>query len=180
MIKREDCIKIGVVNKTHHLQGAVIIATDNNLIEKYSKEPLFLLLDGAPVPFFISNNGEGLKIRNHNSYIVKFDYVDNIAQSNSILGAELLILRTTITEEDLEEAEEFDIYDLIDYTVIDTTTDTQGIVTDAADYSGNIVLTIEIFNTEVLLPLSEEFIIDIDYDKETIYTIIPQGLLNLN
>ena len=76
MITREDCIKIGEVTKTHHLDGSVIISTNSNLLEKYADKPVFLQLDGAPVPFFISENG--LNPRNHTSYIVKFDYVDTL------------------------------------------------------------------------------------------------------
>ena len=68
MITREDCFKVGEVAKTHNLQGEVVITTDSDLLEKYADEPVFLLLDGAPVPFFIAD--EGLTVSNHNSYIV--------------------------------------------------------------------------------------------------------------
>ena len=54
MITREDCFKVGEVAKTHNLQGEVVITTDSDLLEKYADEPVFLLLDGAPVPFFIA------------------------------------------------------------------------------------------------------------------------------
>lgn len=52
MITREDCIKIGEVSKTHNLQGSVVISSDSDLLERYADEPVFLQLDGAPVPFF--------------------------------------------------------------------------------------------------------------------------------
>ena len=82
MITREDCFKVGEVAKTHNLQGEVVITTDSDLLEKYADEPVFLLLDGAPVPFFIAD--EGLTVRNHTSYIVKFDYVDTLAQAGRL------------------------------------------------------------------------------------------------
>lgn len=50
MIKREDCIKIGEIGKTHNLQGALVVYTDNDLLEQYMDEPVFILLEGAPVP----------------------------------------------------------------------------------------------------------------------------------
>ena len=67
MVKREDCVKIGEIGKTHNLQGALIVYTDNDLLEQYMDEPVFILLEGAPVPFYIAE--DGLTERNHSSYI---------------------------------------------------------------------------------------------------------------
>ena len=100
MITREDCIKIGEVTKTHHLDGSVIISTNSNLLEKYADKPVFLQLDGAPVPFFISENG--LNPRNHTSYIVKFDYVDTLAQAERLTGCDVLLEKTLLEGEEEE------------------------------------------------------------------------------
>ena len=80
MVKREDCVKIGEVGKTHNLQGALIVYTDNDLLEQYMDEPVFILLEGAPVPFYIAE--DGVTERNHSSYIVKFDFVDSKEQAD--------------------------------------------------------------------------------------------------
>ena len=100
MITREDCIKIGEVSKTHNLQGAVIITTDCDLLEQYADEPVFLLLEGAPVPFFIAE--DGLTVRNHTSYIVKFDYVNSLAKAERLVGCEVLIEKELLEDEDME------------------------------------------------------------------------------
>ena len=89
MITREDCVKIGEVTKTHNLQGEVVVTTDSDLLEKYADEPVFIQMDGAPVPFFIAD--EGLTVRNHTSYIVKFDFVDNLEQAERLTGCEVLL-----------------------------------------------------------------------------------------
>ena len=36
MVKEEDCIKAGKVTKTHGLQGAVVVAADSDLLERYA------------------------------------------------------------------------------------------------------------------------------------------------
>ena len=180
MIKREDCIQIGVVSKTHHLQGAVIVTADNNLLEKYSNEPVFLLLDGAPVPYFIASNGNEIRTRNHNSYIVKFDYIDSVKQAEEVLGAEVLLVHTILQEDEIFGMDDFDIYDFIDFKIVEEKINEEGIVSDVSDFSGNIVLTVIIKDSEVLLPLSEDFITEIDYENSIIYTNIPQDLINLN
>lgn len=159
MITREDCFKVGEVAKTHNLQGEVVITTDSDLLEKYANEPVFLLLDGAPVPFFIAD--EGLTVRNHTSYIVKFDYVDTLAQAGRLVGCEVLFEKELLEGQEPEESG-YDIFELIGFEVKDQVSEETGEVADVADYSGNVVLTVSIMNKEILLPLSENYICEID------------------
>ncbi len=179
MITREDCIKVGGISKTHNLQGAVVISTDSNLLERYAKEPVFLQLDGAPVPFFISD--AGITARNHTSYIVKFDFVDSLEQAERLLGSEVLLEKRWVEEEEEEKEEsEFGVFDLVGFGVDDQISKKMGKVIDVADYSGNIVLTISILGKEILLPISEDYIIEVDIINKQLRTSIPIDLIELN
>ena len=129
MITREDCFKVGEVAKTHNLQGEVVITTDSDLLEKYADEPVFLLLDGAPVPFFIAD--EGLTVRNHTSYIVKFDYVDTLAQAGRLVGCEVLFEKELLEGQESEESG-YDIFELIGFEVKDQVSEETGEVADAS------------------------------------------------
>lgn len=178
MIGREDCIKVGDVSKTHNLQGSVVIVTGGNPLEKYVDKPVFLLLDGAPVPFFIAEGG--LIQRNRNSYIVKFDYVDTIMQAEALLGCEVLV------EKELPGTGEdgglgiCDISSLVGFDATDENTGVHGKVIDAADYSGNSVLTILSGGKEILLPFSEAYIKSVDFEISRIVVAIPDELAELN
>lgn len=178
MITREDCIKIGEVSKTHNLQGAVIITTDGDLLEQYADEPVFLLLEGAPVPFFIAE--EGITCRNHSSYIVKFDYVDSLEQAERLLGAEVLLEKAMVEEEDRDETEEEDIFGLIGFEVKDLVSGAVGEVSDVADYSGNVVLTLSMSGKEILLPFSENYVVEVEFELHQIQVNIPAELAALN
>lgn len=177
MITREDCTKVGEVSKTHGLQGEVVVTTDSDLLERYADEPVFLQLDGAPVPFFIAD--EGLSVRNHTSYIVKFDYVDTLEQAERLTGCEVMLENALLGEEEADELD-FDVFGLVDFVVTDELSGATGIVTDVADYSGNVVLTISIFGKEVLLPLSEVYILGIDFEKQQLQVRISAELAELN
>ena len=177
MITREDCIKVGEVAKTHNLQGEVVITTDSDLLEKYADEPVFLLLDGAPVPFFIAD--EGLTVRNHTSYIVKFDYVDTLAQAGRLVGCEVLFEKRMLEGQEPEESG-YDIFELIGFEVKDQVSEETGEVADVADYSGNVVLTVSIMNKEILLPFSENYICKIDFEHSRLLVQIPRELVELN
>lgn len=177
MVKREDCIKVGVVSKTHNLQGAVIITTENDLLEQYVDEPVFLLLEGAPVPFFIADSG--LIERNHTSYIVKFDYIDSLISAERLVGSEVL-LEKRVLEHDAVDVQEDDVFGLIDFEVLDENTKQSGVVVDVADYSGNVILTINLTGKEILLPLSETFVQKVDFEAKRIWVHIPTELIDLN
>ena len=176
MVKEEDCIKAGKVTKTHGLQGAVVVAADSDLLERYADRPVFLLLEGAPVPFFIAE--DGLTTRNHVSYIVKFDYVDTLAGAERLVGCDVLLERAALEEVDVEEA--LDVFGLVDFVVEDAVSGKEGVVADVVDYSGNVVLTVSILGTEVLLPLSEAYIDEVDWEETRLKARIPKELLELN
>lgn len=186
MIKSEDCITVGSVVKTHGLQGYVVITSDNDLLEQYEEEPIFILLDGAPVPFFITP--DGLTVRNTSSYLVKFDYVDTQEEADRLVGCEVMIEKRVLDEEDLQEDDDdeeydeegFDESDLIDYEVFSPEEERVGTVVDVADYSGNIVLSIaHVSGKEIMLPLSEEYVKGIDPESEIIVADIPQDIIDL-
>lgn len=177
MITREDCVKIGEVTKTHNLQGEVVVTTDSDLLEKYADEPVFLQLDGAPVPFFIAD--EGLAERNHTSYIVKFDFVDTLEQAERLTGAEVLLEKALLDEEDIETFD-YDISELNGFAVKDEVSGENGVVTDVANYSGNIVLTLQILGKEILLPLSEKYVKEVSFENSKLLVNIPPELVELN
>lgn len=177
MITREDCVKIGEITKTHNLQGEVVITTDSDLLEKYADEPVFIQMDGAPVPFFIAD--EGLAVRNHASYIVKFDFVDTLEQAERLTGCEVLLEKALLDEEDIESFD-YDISALGGFTVEDEMSGKSGIVTDVANYSGNVVLTIQIFDKEILLPLSERYVKEVSFELSRLIVNIPPELVELN
>ena len=181
MITREDCFKVGEVAKTHNLQGEVVITTDSDLLEKYADEPVFLLLDGAPVPFFIAD--EGLTVRNHTSYIVKFDYVDTLAQAGRLVGCEVLFEKRMLEGQEPEESgicPEHTEKKTESRCEKDKAAVPQAEVADVADYSGNVVLTVSIMNKEILLPLSENYICEIDFEHSRLLVQIPRELVELN
>lgn len=177
MITREDCIKVGTITKSHNLKGEVVIVTDNDFLENYADEPVFLLLEGAPVPFFIAQ--DGLSVRNSRSYIVKFDFVDSPEQAERLVGADVLLAKTSLEEEDGNTPFDFDVFDLKGFRVEDEASGQNGIITDVADYSGNVVFSIDIFGKEILLPLSENYIKEISFENKMLVTFIPQDIIDL-
>ena len=176
MITVEDCTAIGTITKIHGLRGNVVVQCEDFLLEDFEGEPVFLLLDGGPVPFFITP--ESVRTRGGSSYLLHFDDVDTEKEALDLVGATLMIQSSLI--EDDEEFDESDFYRFVDYKSCDVNSSEMGVVTDVTDYSGNIVFTLLVKGKEVLLPLSDEFILDVDDENGILYVSIPEDLYNLN
>ena len=126
-----------------------------------SQEPVFIEFDGLPVPFFIESvTAKGGRL------LVKFEDVDSLAEAEELVGREIGFSDSDETEEDT----------LIGLRVRDARTRRiVGEIVDMNDYAGNLLVTVDTQRGEVLLPLHEDLIAEVD--DEVITLEIPEGLL---
>ena len=95
------------------------------------------------------------------------------------VGCEVLFEKELLEGQEPEESG-YDIFELIGFEVKDQVSEETGEVADVADYSGNVVLTVSIMNKEILLPLSENYICEIDFEHSRLLVQIPRELVELN
>lgn len=150
------------VLKSWGAAGEVVLSRPAGLQEVKIQEPVFIVFDGLPVPFFV----EWLQHRGNRS-IVKFEGVDSLAEAEELVGRE-----ATVSEENLQEEDT-----LIGLKVRDSRSGRiVGEIVDFRDYGGNLVVTVDAPGLgERLLPVHEELIVSIH--DEVITLDIPEGLL---
>lgn len=119
-------------------------------------------------------NGAAKKI----GTVTKLSYVDTHAQAERLVGNEVMIEKRLLDEEG-SGCDDYDIFQLNGFEAEEEATRECGKVVDVADYSGNIVLTIEIFGKEILLPFSEVYILEADLEKKKLLVSIPQDIIDL-
>ena len=135
------------------------------------KEPVFVEFDGLPVPFFF----ESFTRRGNNRALVHLTGVRNLADADELAGRDVF----------LEASDEDDEEDIIGWTVLDATGTVVGKVRDYEDIPGNLCIWVErdtrsesgITGKEVLLPLHDDLILEVNPETETIMLEIPDGLL---
>lgn len=174
MIAADDCTVVGTVVKPHGLDGNLVVRTDCFPLEDFEGEPVFLILEGRPVPFFIVPGS--VKPRG-NSCILRFEGVSSHGYAERLVGAAVAV-ETKMLGEDSGDFD--DIYRFAGFEVEDESSGRRGVVADVADYSGNVVFTVEIAGKEVLLPFGEHFIKDVDTDAKLMRVFIPEDLYDLN
>jgi 16S rRNA processing protein RimM len=173
-IDKMDCSAIGYIQKPHGIKGEVVVVFDDGSSDAYDSLVYFFVeLDGGLVPFFISD--EGLRFRNNESVIVKFDFVDSQEKAKELAGCNLFVLNSDLIEPESPEIHS----ELIGMNVIDNKSGELGKIIRIDDFSGNVVITVAHPRAEILIPLSDDIITGIDDKKRKIFLTCPDGLIEI-
>jgi len=70
--------------------------------------------------------------------------------------------------------------DIVGYKVEDKNHGSLGEISNVIEHPGNILMCIEGDFNEILIPMIDAFILDIDHNKKLIRVDTPEGLIELN
>ena len=159
--------RIGQVLKSNGRDGELLVSFTGIAPEDIDlEEPVFIEFDGLPVPFYF----ESFTPRGNSRALVRLTGVHNLTDANELAGA------AVYAEDDLyEDEEEY----LTGWTVLNADGTKVGTVSAHEDIPGNPCIWVETGHGEVLIPLHEELVLDVDEQKETLRMEIPEGLLDL-
>lgn len=156
--------EVGRIQKTHGYEGNVRIDIFDS-IEIDFKEPLFLMFDQKPVPFFV------LQHSSTNPFISKIDGIDSLEQAQKLVGKSVY-LPEIVFEEDIEET-------FVGFTAKDSTFGTIGTVKEIIENSAQDLIVITRGDKEILIPFVDDFIIEINETHKIMVLQLPEGLLDL-
>jgi len=164
---------IGRIAKVHGINGEVVLNAENPLkFEIFETEQLFILIDGLAVPFFLSTVEE----RNDKTFILQFDTVNSRDEAEDLIGCDVCMQQKKKKGRPKKNLKEISI---IGYTVFDQKAGSIGIVEEIIEYPGHNVLKVVNGKKEILIPVHEDIILEIDDPKKQIVIDAPKGLLDL-
>lgn len=159
----------GTILKLHGLKGELKSSLHEDFEFQSKPDRLFLHIDGKQVPFFL----ESWKAQSDMT-IFQFDETPGINDLKDLIG-----LNFSFPDGVLGESEQDEFEALVGYRVEDLHAGILGEVSDFLESSGQISLIIQ-GETEVILPMVEEFILEIEDEKALIRVECPEGLIDLN
>ena len=171
---RKNCFKIGQIRKTHGYKGEFYVSFESVKLDKIENlESVFVEISEQLVPFFF----EFIEIHNENGLgLCKFTDISDMSSIERLIGKELHVpnklRKKYITTK-------IDLFNCIGFSVIDNQYGNIGIVTQLFELPANDLLEINNNGKEVLIPVNENFILNIDFEKKLINSQIPEGLLEL-
>lgn len=167
----ESCYQLGYVLKTHGLKGELVLVIDaDNPQEYYEMESVFVEINKKLIPFFIDR----IQL-NGTKAIVKFEEVDSIDQAKGFKGVRIFLPLDVLPE--LEDGYYF--HELIGFKVIDSNEGELGTISGVFDSGSQDLIAMQYQEKEVLIPLTDEVVTNVDKISKTIYTVLPDGLLDI-
>ena len=164
-----DLVTIGKITGTHHLKGAVkanislsepeIIIGERVMVEKPNGEKKILSVVKL-------SNLVGDKV------VIEFEEITNKTEGNLLAGGLIKINRDILGMAE----DEYLLEDLLGMTVITSENENIGKVVDVFDTAAHDIIVVEDETTETIIPNIENFVKDIDFDKNEIYVEILDGM----
>lgn len=158
--------KIAKVLKSNGTDGELLIsffAMDPEDLE--ISEPVFILFDGLPVPFFV----QSLRRRGQNKALIHLNGIFDLKDCEEVCGKDIYL------PADAEAAYgEGDFSFLVGWELRDAGK-SLGRIADFVDIPGNPCLELE---DGRLVPLHEDFITAVDEDSAVVEMELPSGLLD--
>ncbi len=178
MIPSDSLQDMGYVIKPHGVRGEMSVFLEEPYALPENPQFFFFNIEGLMVPFEVA----AFRMRGSQGALITFEDIDSDTAAAAFSGKNLYFPKDQLIDfedEDSEDEDGFFLKDVIGYQA-KRGDQILGTVTDYNDSTANILFIITTpEGTELLVPVAEEFISDIDTDNKIIDFDIPDGLINL-
>lgn len=169
-----DWYYLGRITKTHGVNGEVVIHTQDGLSDIITKrESVFIELNKELVPFFLTTYFE----MHDDLIVVAFEDIETPEQAKFILQTDIYIPKSELPK---QKGKKLLDYEINGYTVIDKEKGPIGIVNEIMHSNFQSLLVVFNDKKEILIPIDDSIVLDVDRKKKIIHVDLPDGLLELN
>jgi 16S rRNA processing protein RimM len=169
----EGYFYVGKILKLFASKGALLAYLDVDDPEDYiNLESVFVRMNNQLIPFFIQN----IELRHKNNAVLTFEDVDNPEQASMLTGCEMFLPLDILPP---LSGNRFYYHEIKGFNVIDKIYGEAGVVEEVMEYPHQAVMRINNQGKEILIPISDEIIAEVDRANRTLHIIAPEGLIDL-
>ncbi|MDA3895877.1 MAG: ribosome maturation factor RimM [Desulfobacteraceae bacterium] len=168
---KDDTLLIGKIVGVHGMKGYLKVYSFDESIDLFAPgRQIRLKKSSGTVSTFTVKDVQSYK----NVLRIVFEGMSDRTAAETLIGSELLLKRS-----ELPEPEEGEWYwcDLIGLAVHDIDGTYLGHVENLFETGSNDVLVVKHGDEEVLIPVTESIVCDVDFDEQKISVDLPEGLL---
>ncbi len=172
-MRKDECFYLGKIVSKYSFKGEVLIKLDTDEPEIYEgMESVFVELGKNLVPFFIE------KSRLHKSSLLRvaFEDIKDEATADSILGKGIYLPLSMLPK---LEGNQFYYHEVIGFSLIDRIHGDIGVVQSINDSASQVLFEVLKGEKQLLIPLNDEIIKEVDRKAKTIAIDAPDGLVDL-
>lgn len=171
-MNRDDFFQAGKVIKPSGSSGDVILSFNKEITNLKKTESAFILLQGNLIPFFIDR----IESRGRNQYLVSFLDVRTGEEVTPLLGASVFLPNSMQPRK--RPGKHYD-FDLEGFRVIDRNFGEIGTVSGVLELPMQELLEVSHQGKQILIPLADEIVEELDEHSKTIYIRAPEGLIEI-
>lgn len=169
---KDKCFYVGRIVKTHGIKGEVTLRIDNDDFDDIEELNYFLLdLNDKLIPFFIENIGY-----HSNKSFILFQDINTLEAASQLVGKAAYLPLDLLPE---REGSDFYSHEVIDFVVIDDEKGELGKVKDIIEYPTQSLIQIIKDDKEILIPIHEDIVKNVDREVKKIYIKAPSGLIDM-
>ena len=172
-MQKEDCFYLGKIVKKYSFKGELLAKIDADQPELYEHlDAIFVQLRNNLIPFFI----ESSQLHKSELLRIKFEDVDTEGDAEALLKCELYLPMELLPK---LEGNKFYFHEVIGFKMIDTNFGDVGIIKAINDSTAQSLFEVDRDGIEILIPMNDEFIEEVNRKNKTITVETPPGPIDL-
>ena len=166
-----DHISVGILRKPHGLSGAFNFSLTREL-KSLKKHPAHFFLEGKGgfVPYFISS----FDLKDMFTGLLTFEEVDSVEKAKQLTGCELYLNEKLVNSFFKKDTDDYGF--LIGYAAWDGDREL-GTVSAIEELPGQVLAVLDVAGAEVMVPLVDDLVVEIDKRKKKVVFELPEGLV---
>lgn len=172
-MRKEDCFYLGKIVSKYSFKGEVLVKLDTDDPEIYENmESVFVSLGNNLVPFFIK------RCRLHKSDLLRIDFEEVKSESDAdrIMRSGLYLPLSHLPK---LTGNKFYYHEVIGFDMVDAVHGNIGIIQSINDSTAQALFEVQKDDKQLLIPINDDIIINVDRENRSIAVSTPEGLVDL-
>jgi 16S rRNA processing protein RimM len=172
-MRKEDCFYLGKIAKKFSFKGEVLLYLDTDEPELYENmESVFVEFNKNLVPFFIENSS----LHKNDFLRVQFEDVDTEEEADSIMNCEVYLPLSMLPK---LTGNKFYFHEVIGFEIEDKRLGIFGKIVSINDTTTQPLFEVLNGNVELLIPMIDHFLVEIDRKNKKVIMDLPEGLVEM-
>jgi 16S rRNA processing protein RimM len=177
MITRDELIAIGHYNKPHGVAGELSATVDVDLEVLRGLSCLLSDIDGIFVPFFVN----AIRPKSVDTMLLTIDGIENEKEAARLVNRDIYALKRDYQQESIDaDADGYPLDFFIGFELRDRDGSRVGEITDVDEQTENAIFVVDRDGSEIMVPATDDLIVEFDVDNKLMVMDLPEGLLDLN
>ena len=170
-MRQEECFQLGKITKPFGFKGQVVFFLDVDCPDDYSElDSVFVEMKGNLIPYFIKD----LNL-NGNKAVITFEDL-TAEQAHALVGHEVYLPLALLPK---LEGNKFYFHEVVGFKVVDAEKGDIGTLASVIDHPAQPLFQVMKNGVEILIPVIDPVIKQVDREQKTLYIEAPNGLIDL-